>query len=281
MQGACAVEGERAVDVASRLKVGRSTIYCWRKSQAQLCSASASAPNKYFAPSSSPRKQYVFFSELEVQLIKWITLMRKTRGLCVTTKCIVLMIGKFDAVFSAARTNVALLSWYTRFLKRNGFSVRRITHKGRKLRDNMINFAVEEDGIFPPSYSEQERYGNLFNMGQTGLGIDNPGRITIDFKGAKTVDVVQGVGENGSRCSVFLCASSTGMKLPAFIVFTGVPEGPVYQEVSSPSWGHPDVIHTTQAKAFCNHATMQKWIDEVCTNLLLFNAFKTKVCLLV
>ncbi|OWZ04883.1 hypothetical protein PHMEG_00023138 [Phytophthora megakarya] len=152
------------------------------------------------------------------------------------------MIGKFDAVFSAARTNVALLSWCTRFLKRNRFSVRRITHKGRKLHDNVqvhyisrsINFAVEEDGIFPPSYSEQERYGNLFNMDQTGLGIDNPGRITIDFKGAKTVDVVQGMRENGSRCRVFLCASSTGMKLPAFTVFAEVPGGPVYQEVSSP-----------------------------------------------
>ncbi|OWY92202.1 hypothetical protein PHMEG_00038886 [Phytophthora megakarya] len=89
---ACAVECERAVDVASRLKVSRSTIYRWRKSQVQLCSASASAPNKYFAPSLTPRKQY-------------------TRGLCVTTKCIVLMIGKFDAVFSAAKTNIALLSW--------------------------------------------------------------------------------------------------------------------------------------------------------------------------
>ncbi|OWZ13979.1 hypothetical protein PHMEG_00012610 [Phytophthora megakarya] len=201
------------------------------------------------------------------------------------------MIGKFDAVFSAARTNVGLLSWCTRFLERNIFSVRRITHKGRRPRDNMqeivdsfsrsINFAAEEDGIVPPSYSEQERYGNLFNMDQTGLGIDNPGRITIDFKGAKTIDVVQGMGENGSRCSAFLCASSTGMKLPTSIVFAGVPGGPVYQEVSSPSRGHSGVVHTTQAKAFCDHATMQKRIDEVCTNFLFFNAFKTKVCLLV
>ncbi|KAG3031395.1 hypothetical protein PC119_g5932 [Phytophthora cactorum] len=96
-------------------------------------------------------------------------------------------------------------------------------------------------------------------MDQTGVCIDNTGRLTIDVRGAKHVNVVQGMGENGARCSVFLCASALGKKLSAFVVFSGVPGADVYTEVSDPNWGHSDVVHTTQRKAWCNHA------EEVCT----------------
>ncbi|OWY97877.1 hypothetical protein PHMEG_00031482 [Phytophthora megakarya] len=62
-------------------------------------------------------------------------------------------------------------------------------------------------------------------MDQTELCIGNPGRLTIDVRGAKNVDVVQGMSENGSRT--------------------------------------PLVVHTLQRKAWCNHDTMLKWIEEV------------------
>ncbi|KAG6963592.1 hypothetical protein JG687_00006476 [Phytophthora cactorum] len=85
--------------------------------------------------------------------------MRQTKGLCVTMKCIILMIGKFDVEFSASRTHCALLSWTARFLKRNNIVVRRITHKGTKRRADMQEIAdvlcrtmhveVEGDGFFP------------------------------------------------------------------------------------------------------------------------------------
>ncbi|KAG6953274.1 hypothetical protein JG688_00012901, partial [Phytophthora aleatoria] len=120
--------------------------------------------------------------------------MRQTKGLCVTMKCIILLIGEFDVEFSASRTHCALLSWTVRFLKRNNLVVRRITHKGTKRRADMQEIAdmfsrtmhveVEGDGIFPSSLSQLYRYGNIFNMDQTGVCIDNPGRLTIDVRGA-------------------------------------------------------------------------------------------------
>ncbi|KAG3001024.1 hypothetical protein PC121_g16134 [Phytophthora cactorum] len=91
-------------------------------------------------------------------------------------------------------------------------------------------------------------------MDQTGVCIDNPGRLTIDARGAKHVDVVQGMD-----------ASALGKEHPAFVVFSGVPGTDVYTEMSDPNWGHADVVHTTQRKAWCDHATMIKWIEMVWT----------------
>ncbi|ETL36058.1 hypothetical protein L916_11901, partial [Phytophthora nicotianae] len=44
-------------------------------------------------------------------------------------------------------------------------------------------------------------------------------------------------------------------KLPACCVLW-CPGADVYTEVSNPNWGYPSVVHTTQKKAWCDHATM-------------------------
>ncbi|OWZ01139.1 hypothetical protein PHMEG_00027537 [Phytophthora megakarya] len=69
-------------------------------------------------------------------------------------------------------------------------------------------------------------------MDQTAVYIDMNGRTTVDYVGSPTVDVVQ--------------ASATGKKLPPFVVFTGVPGGPVSQEVFKPEFGASTVEHTVQ-----------------------------------
>ncbi|KAG6952717.1 hypothetical protein JG687_00012830 [Phytophthora cactorum] len=57
--------------------------------------------------------------------------------------------------------------------------------------------------------------------------------------------------------------SALGKKLPAFVVFSGVLSADLYTDMSDPNWGHPGVVHTTQPKAWYDHATMMKWIEEV------------------
>ncbi|KAE9320506.1 hypothetical protein PR003_g17693 [Phytophthora rubi] len=79
-------------------------------------------------------------------------------------------------------------------------------------------------------------------MDQTAVYIDMNPSTTIDFAGARHVDVVQGMSENSFRASVFLCASTTGHKLPPMIIFAGVGYSgrraavPLYL----PQWGVPD-----------------------------------------
>ncbi|KAE9122293.1 hypothetical protein PF010_g6795 [Phytophthora fragariae] len=68
-------------------------------------------------------------------------------------------------------------------------------------------------------------------MDQTTVYIDMNPSITIDFAGAQHVDVVQGMSENSFIASVFLCASTTGQKLPPMIIFPGVGGGTVEEEL--------------------------------------------------
>ncbi|POM70237.1 Cytochrome p450, partial [Phytophthora palmivora] len=179
-------------------------------------------PNKCYTTLQTQQKKYVRFPELESRLIDWIAEMRREKSRCVTVKCIMLIIAKFDPAFALARRFGALRAWVTRVLKRNRLTVRQITHR------------------------------------------------------AKNIDVVQGTAINGSRCTVFLCASATGEKLPLFNVFTCVPGGPVSKEVEAATFGDPSCAHTVQRKAWTDHDTMQKWINEP-MDVSVMHSFKAAI----
>ncbi|ETI37080.1 hypothetical protein F443_16903 [Phytophthora nicotianae P1569] len=87
-----------------------------------------------------------------------------------------------------------------------------------------IQYAIEERGAL--SFNQGAfKYEAVFNMDQTAINIDMNGKTTIDFVGTQTVDVLQGSEADGFRCSVFLTASVTGVKLPPLIVYAGIPGG--------------------------------------------------------
>ncbi|OWZ21474.1 hypothetical protein PHMEG_0003979 [Phytophthora megakarya] len=100
-------------------------------------------------------------------------------------------------------------------------------------------------------------------MNQTGVCIDIPGTLTVDYVGTCNIDVIQGTSANGSQCIVFLCASATGIKYPPFIVFSGRPGGKVWAEVCSKTVGFPQYVHAGQRKAWTHHDHMVAWFDEV------------------
>ncbi|KAE8966383.1 hypothetical protein PF002_g7071 [Phytophthora fragariae] len=173
------------------------------------------------------------------------------------------------------------------FLKRNRLTVRRITHKGRKKRSDMEEVAnvfshsilrtVEDDGILP-YINGPDKYPSVYNMDQTAVYVDMNGRTTVDFVGSQTVDVVQGSAVNGFRVSVFLAASATSEKLPPFVVFAGMPGGPVSQEVFNPAFGAATVEHTVQKNAYCEATVMLDWIERPSVDgckLLILDSLKT------
>ncbi|OWZ00873.1 hypothetical protein PHMEG_00027842 [Phytophthora megakarya] len=108
-------------------------------------------------------------------------------------------------------------------------------------------------------------------MDQTAVYIDMNERTTVDYVGSPTVDVVQGSTVHGFRVSVFLAASATGKKLPPFVVFTGVPGGPVSQAIFNPEFGASTVEHTVQKMhTVMLRLCMTGW--KGCGNLLLTGA---------
>lgn len=121
--------------VAANLSVHRSTVYRWKKRAVLL--ADKKIGGKCYVFSSAHQALRVRFPELEAKLLSYVEEICKNRKLCRTTKCLTLMIAKFDGDFAAARQYTALRSWTVRFLKRNRLVVRRITHKGTKICNEM------------------------------------------------------------------------------------------------------------------------------------------------
>ncbi|KAJ8537322.1 hypothetical protein ON010_g13275 [Phytophthora cinnamomi] len=206
LRGAEASKTASVVNVAMRLGVHRSSVYRWRKHDAALA-AGKKTGSKFYVRTSSHEAVRVRNPILEKRLLDYVAEMRKNRKLCVTTKCLILMMAKFDPDYVRVRKYAALRSWTVRFLKRNRLVVRRITHKDSRTRSDM-----------------------------------------------------QVVRKMDGRCSVFLCASATGEKLPPFAVFAGVPGCRVADEVTASSFGSAAVEHTVKPKAWSDHAIMKEWI---------------------
>ncbi|KAJ0393322.1 hypothetical protein P43SY_001892 [Pythium insidiosum] len=166
--------------------------------------------------------------------------MRKNKAKCVTIHCIVFMIGKFDSDYARSSTEGAKIQLVRRLMAKHRLSVRRVTHRGKKTRDKMlqsasvfaahIQYAIEETGVLARA-GYDDKPAHVYNMDQTAVVIDISPNRTIDVIGIRDVDVVGSTSANAFRVSVSLCASALGRKLPPFIVYGGAPNGRIDEEV--------------------------------------------------
>ncbi|GMF59004.1 unnamed protein product [Phytophthora fragariaefolia] len=126
-----------------------------------------------------------------------------------------------------------------------------------------------------------EKYAYVYNMDQTSIYIDMNPTSTITFSGDTNVDDVQGMTENAFRASAFLFASAKGQKLLPLIVFAGMPNGPVNDELMHHPLHRQRVLLTVQKKGYCDERLILHWIDEVWgaavnrQQLLLLDSLKT------
>ncbi|KAF4143358.1 hypothetical protein GN958_ATG07424 [Phytophthora infestans] len=99
-------------------------------------------------------------------------------------------------------------------------------------------------------------------MDQTAVYIDMSPNTTIDFVGAKHIDVVQGMTENAFRASVFLCVSATGDKLPPMTILAGVVGATVEEGVQQNPLHRHQAILTVQNKDYSDESHMLYWENE-------------------
>ncbi|KAE8966889.1 hypothetical protein PR001_g28263 [Phytophthora rubi] len=273
-------------ELAAKYNIHRTTLYRWVKGQVAI---KAARPTKTFAVDTK-RGPAITYPELEKRLLEWVTDMRRNRSKCVTTECLMIMGARFEPRLLSDRSERAALEYLRRFRLRNRLSVRRITHRGTKQRSEMENVASAfgasmrwstENNSIVSIFPGHSKYDHVYNMDQTSIYIDMNPNTTITFTGDKNVDVVQSMTENAFRASVFLCASATGKKMPPLIVFAGVPNADVHQELLNHPLHRDRVILTVQRKAYCDERVMLDWIDEVWgpgasnQRLLLLDSLKT------
>lgn len=122
-------------------------------------------------------------------------------------------------------TKRAGYDWLQSFLTRNpnlsvrkseGVSVARARGMNRKCVDEyfkLLEKIINENGV-------AEKPGNIFNMDETGLQINNrPGEV-VAIKGSKNVTSITS-GEKGETISVLACCNGEGIFLPPFCIFKG------------------------------------------------------------
>ncbi|ETK97163.1 hypothetical protein L915_00257 [Phytophthora nicotianae] len=122
---------------------------------------------------------------------------------------------------------MAATMYLHRFHQRNRLSIRRITHHSTKKRIEMEKIADEFSKTIQYSLEKSSEvshivgsamFASVFNMDQSAVYIDMNPNTTIDFVGAKHIDVVQG---KTFLSFAFLCSSAIGEKLQPMIIFAG------------------------------------------------------------
>jgi hypothetical protein len=120
-------------------------------------------------------------------------------------------------------------------------------------------------------------FSYLINADQTNVDFDmENSRRVIARRGVRTV--AKQVTGSSARCTVMLAATSSGVKLPPFVVFKGKPGARVEREVAA-----FDCQSVVQEKAWFDEAVMGRWIDTClipylgvgrCATMLLLDHFK-------
>ena len=123
--------------------------------------------------------------------------MRRSRAKCVTAHCLVLLIGKFVPDYGRSSTEGAKIQFVRRLMKRKRLSVRRITHRGKKTRENLlevaetfsavVQYAIETTSV-TAACGYDDKPAHVYNMDQTAVYLDMAPDRTIDFVGARDVD---------------------------------------------------------------------------------------------
>jgi hypothetical protein len=167
-----------------------------------------------------------------------------------------------------------------RFLKREHYTNRRVTHQAQEagncialVRDYVtsVRDTIERLQI-PPQ--------NIVNMDETNVDFNSVAVHTFAPRGSRTVSI-RGAGTS-NRCTVALACSSTGVKLPPFVIYKGVPgpTGRISREFAT--LPYPVRLHyTVQRKGWMDEERMLLWVDKVWrpfvlnrgTTMLILDAF--------
>lgn len=201
--------GKRAA--GRKFDVDEKCVRCWCIQQKDI--AETNRTRKAF------RGKQCKFPKLEEELAEYVRTTRRD-GYAVSTEMI-----RVKALAVARRMDIAPADfkasrgWLQRFMKRNQFSIRRRTTLCQKLpaeyEDQVVKFhrfvnALRRDHVYDLS--------QIGNADQTPVWFDAPENCTVDVKGAKSVSV-RTTGAERQRCTVMLCVTADGRKLPPYVVF--------------------------------------------------------------
>ncbi|CAH1770491.1 4274_t:CDS:2, partial [Entrophospora sp. SA101] len=199
------------------------------------------------------------YPEAEAELKAWIVEFRQD-GIAVTPKIVKtymkeLLANQFSNIYPGASEKfLASESWFYRFLRRYDFAMRRKTKIGQKLPAHLdIKLLEFQQFIIKKQKQFEYELSEIGNMDETPVYFDMVGNLTIDKRGAKTVQV-RTTGNDKNRFTCVLTILADGTKLPPIVIFKGkrMPK-------NLPS----QIIVLMHPKGWMDEIGMKAWFDKV------------------
>jgi hypothetical protein len=101
----------------------------------------------------------------------------------------------------------------------------------------------------------------ILNMDETNVDFDPSPSTTLSRIGERSVNAhIKG---NSGQCTAILGCTMSGIKLPAMIIWQGVPNGRIAREVLGQLFAHDNMKHTVQVRGWMDLYMYQLWVREV------------------
>jgi len=148
-----------------------------------------------------------------------------------------------------------------RIMKKNNITHRCVTHKAQNIHyeqqiiDNFIHYVNQQ--IVAGRYSADV----IINMDETNVDFDPSPRSTLCRIGERSVSAR--ISGHSGRCTVVLACTMSGIKLPALVIWKGVPNGRIERECRGPLYQRGNVKHAVQVKGWMDLEKYQLWIRAV------------------
>lgn len=146
-------------------------------------------------------------------------------------------------------------SWVSRFLNRNNFSFRKITHIGQQDKDTFdeIRSKITEHLRYLSFSTTNHQSNQIYNMDETPGFFDMITPSTITFKGEKNVEALS-TGHTHSRFTIVLCIRLDGFICKTLIIFKGLKKIP---KILIPE----DIMIDVSEGGSMNERIMKNWLD--------------------
>ena len=263
--------GNRAAE--RNFGISESNVRLWRKKKYEL--------EKMPKDKRANRHGDTPFKLLESDLCAWISEIR-SRGLTVSRMSIrakALLMSQ-DKKYEIDQNFKASAGWCTRFMNRNGLTIRRRTHIAQKL-PNDVNDKVAGFHKFVIDMRKKQQYdlAQIGNMDETPMYFDMASNSTVEQKGAPTVSV-RTTGHEKSHFTVVLACMADGTKLTPMIIF----KRKTMPKITFP----PGVIVRVHEKGWMDEELTKEWLKVVWGNrpgglrtkasLLVWDQFRAHLC---
>ena len=201
---------------ANHFGVDKSMVTRWKQDQHRW--EASGSRNKKRIGESLGRKLHN--DNLEIELVAWIH-ERRERRLRVTYNEIRQHALQFSSQQDGETEFRASHGWLEKFLRRNGFSLRRKTTEGQKdpeqLVEKLVSFVLHVSRMRTTYNVNPE---NIFLMDECAVWFDSSGNTTVETTGRRTVGI-KTTGHEKANVTVCLTVSASGQKLMPYIVFKG------------------------------------------------------------